>query len=146
MGIFQEMCEFVNRTSKPLEIIYDGQRTTLPPNYDEQGNKLEDVHTMLPVIVIPYALNQNVLMGSEDAVDPSDFVSKVGIVKQAGKKGRSHSWHDCSFLVENPDELTRVRLADVLEDPNAKIQIRGKAIPRAVDAGLPGMTTPFDPR
>jgi len=145
MGIFHEMSEFVNRTSKPLEVIYDGQRTSLPANYTPEGVVIEDVHTMLPTIIIPYALNQNVKMGSEDAVDPSDFVSLVGIVRPKNKKGKDHSWYDCSFC-EQTDRLTRVPLEDVLEDPNATIQVRGKAIPRAIDSGLAGVTTPFDPR
>jgi hypothetical protein len=145
MGIFHETVELVNRTSKPLEVIYDGQRTILEPNYDEAGVRQADVHNMLPKIVIPYALNQNVVMGSEDAVDPSHFESLVGVVYNKKKDGKRHSWHDCTFK-EQTDKLTRTPLENVLEDPHAEIQVRGRKVPRSVDAQLPGVPTPFDHR
>lgn len=143
-GVFQELVEVVNRTSEQLEIVFDGQRIFVEPNYDADGNRLEDVRNMVPVIVIPYALNQNVIMGSEDAIDPSDFRSKIGVVFNKKKDRKEHTWHDCSFVKPDPSKLTRVPLEDVLDDPTAKIVIRGKVAPKAVDAGLPGVTTPFD--
>lgn len=143
MGIFHEQAEFVNRTSKTLEVVYDGQRIKLQPNYDAEGKVLKGVVNMLPKQCIPFALNQNVLMGSEDAIDPSDFQSLIGIRDPKAK--RQHSWNNCGFL-EQSEKLTRTPLEDVLEDPHAKIQVRGKAVPRAVDAAMPGSTTPFDPR
>lgn len=145
-GIFQELIEIVNRTSEQLEIVFDGQRVYVEPNYDAEGNRLKDVHNMVPAVVIPYALNQNVIMGSEDAVDPSSFQSKIGVVFNKKKEKKAHSWHDCSFVKPDPTKLTRVPLEDVLDDPNAKIVVRGKIQPKAVDAGLPGVATPFDPR
>lgn len=145
MGIFHETIELVNRTSQPLEVIYDGQRTILEPNYDKDGKRLPDVHNVLPKIVIPYALNQNVVMGSEDAIDPSAFQSLVGVVFDKKKDKRAHSWNDCSYM-EQTEALTRTPLEDVLEDPNMKIQVRGKKVPRTIDAQLPGVPTPFDPR
>jgi len=146
MGIFQEMIEMVNRTSRPLNIRFDGQDMELAPNYTAKGERIEGVTNMVPKIVLPYALNQNVVMGSEDAIDPSDFKSLIGVVYNPAKeKGRKHSWHDCSFL-EQSDKLTRTPLEDVLQDPNATIQVRGKVIPRASDAAINTQTTPFDPR
>jgi hypothetical protein len=53
MGIFHETIELVNRTSQPLEVIYDGQRTILEPNYTDEGKRQADVHNVLPKIVIP---------------------------------------------------------------------------------------------
>ncbi len=144
MGIFQEMITLVNRTSKQLEVVFDGQRAYIQPNYTAEGKLIPGVQNVLPKIVVPYVLNQNVLMGSEDAIDPSDFTSLVGI--QYSGKGRKHSWHDCSYLEQATDKLTRVPLEDVLQDPNAEIQVRGKAIPRAGDAAINTRTTPFDPR
>lgn len=145
MGIFQETVELVNRTSKPLEVIFDGQRAILEPNYTNTGERIKGVVNVLPKQVIPYALNQNVVMGTEDAVDPSAFESLIGVVYSAKKDKRKHSWNDCSYL-EQSDKLTRTPLEDVLDDANAKIQVRGRLIPRASDASLPGTTTPFDPR
>lgn len=145
MGIFQEMVEIVNRTSRTLEVLFDGQRIFVEPNYTPEGERIKTVHNMVPTIVIPYALNQNVLMGSEDAVDPSHFESVIGVVFNPKKDKKKHSWHECAFL-EQTDKLTRTPLEDVLEDPSAKIIVRGKLAPKAVDAGLPGVTTPFDMR
>ncbi len=145
MGIFQETMEIVNRSSKQLEIIYDGQRIYVEPNYEVGGKRIASVHTSVPKQVIPYALNQNVVMGSEDAVDPSDFRSLIGVVFDPKKDKKKHSWHDCSYL-EQTDKITRTPLEDVLEDPTMKIIVRGKTIPKAVDAQLPGVPTPFDPR
>lgn len=142
MGIFHEQIEIVNRTSRTLEIIYDGQRIQIPANYTPEGERIKGVHTMVPTQVVPYALNQNVLMGSEDAIDPSDFTSLVGFVDPKAKNRKS--WHEVSFL-EQSDALTRTPLADVLEDPTMKIIVRGKPVPRAVDAAVPQIA-PFDPR
>ncbi len=137
------MITLVNRTSKQLDVIFDGQRAYLQPNYTPEGVLLPDVQNVLPKVVLPYALNQNVLMGSEDAIDPSEFTSLIG-VKYDGR-GRKHSWNDCSFL-EQTEKLTRVPLEDVLQDPNAQIQVRGKAIPRAIDSAMGNAPAPFDPR
>ncbi len=136
MGIFQDNCIMVNRTSKPLELIFDGQRMILQPNYNEKGERIEGVINTVPRVCIPYALNQNVRMGTEDAIDPSSFESLVG-VEADSKDRKTYSWHDCSYI-EQTEALTRTPLEDVLEDPTAKIQVRGKKIPRAVDAAVPG--------
>jgi hypothetical protein len=141
MGIFFEQIEAVNRTSKPLEIIYDGQRINVPANYTPAGVRIPGVITMVPTQVVPFALNQNVLMGSEDATDPSDFRSLIGFVDPKAKHAKS--WHDISFL-EQSEKLTRTPLEDVLEDATLKIIVRGKTIPRASDAHVGTTTAPFD--
>ena len=141
MGIFYEQVEVVNRTSKTIEVVYDGQRIKLKPNYTEDGERVAGVVNMVPKLVIPYALNQNVLMGSEDPMDPSEFQSVIGVVDPTGKN--KHSWNDCSFIEQDPEKLTRVPLEDYLEDPSAKILVRGKVAPRAGDAAL-GARSVFD--
>lgn len=114
MGIFYEQTEIINRTSKRLQVRFDGQDIELKPNYTEDGKRLSDVHNMIPTIVVPYARAQCVLMGSEDALDPSLWVSLVGI------KGK----HDTKFL-EQSSNPTRVDLAEYLDDPSVKIELGG---------------------
>lgn len=151
MGVFHDMIELVNRTSEPIDIMYDGQRHTLDPNYDEIGDPIAGVHNMVPRQVLPYALNQSVIMGSESFVNPGSFRSRIGVIdnnKKVGPKAKKYSWHDCSFIESVPDEVTRVSQESLLEeiaDPKATLARRGKkqhAVEDAMfDANVP---TPFD--
>ncbi len=111
MGAFHTLVEVINRTSKPLSVRYDGQDEVLRPNYDAEGNFLPEVHNMIPDITVDYARNQNILMGSEDPEDPSDYVMLVGVLAKAGQKQR----HDISFC-EQSEEPARVNLANMLAD------------------------------
>jgi hypothetical protein len=136
MGIFHEQVEIVNRTSKPLTVRYDGQDITIPPGYTpgvdgKPGVRIKDQHIMVPRLIIPYALNQNVLMGSEDPQSPSHFDSLVGFIEPKEKKTRWY--HDVTY-VEQTEELTRVPLREYLEDDPqvTDIKVRG----RKIDAGV----------
>ena len=143
MGVFHDMVVVVNRTSKPLQVMYDGQRTILEPNYDEIGDPIEGVVNMLPRQVIPYALNQHVLLGSESFHNPSDFRSLIGVVDYKAKK--KYSWHDCSFLEQSTEELTRVPQEQIMdEDPLIKgFKVAGKKQLRPDDLGAQ-VPTVFD--
>lgn len=117
MGMFHDEVKIWNRTtssSKPrdLEVIFDGQRKQIPVG-----------ESTLPRIVIPYAKDQNPVMGSEDAIDPSEYQSLIAVV---GKD-------DCS-PVEPTGSLTRVNFAEMIDDPTAQILVRGKSVPRAGDS------------
>ena len=141
MGIFYEQSEVVNRTSKKLHVRYDGQDIELLPNYTETGERIADVRNMLPTVCVAYAKSQNVLMGSEDPFDPSEFEVLVGLVAKAGAKQKD----DISFC-EQSSELTRVRLEDYLDDPNVKeIKVAGRRV-RNSEARPEKPTTPFEPR
>lgn len=148
MGIFYEQAVLVNRTSKPCEVVFDGQRIKIKPNYDAAGKRLKGVVNSVPTLCIPYALNQNALMGSEDAHDPSSFQSVIGVedpLVEAGERTRK-SWHECSFLEQDEAAPTRVKLEEYLDDPSMTVSVKGKVIPRAGDAALPGTSAPFDIR
>lgn len=140
MGVFFEQIEIVNRTSKRLNVRYDGQDIELLPNYDESGKRLPDVHNVIPTITVPYAKSQNVQMGSEDPLDPSEYVVLVGVKAKPGQKQKD----DISFL-EQSNELTRVRLEDYLDDPSVKIQVGGRRV-RASEARPEKPITPFEVR
>lgn len=131
MGIFFEQVEFINRDTIPRTITFDGQRVYLQPNYDEEGNFLEDVHNFAPKLCIPYAFNQNVVMGSEDTHDPSDFDSYVvpKIFKTKRKPGaKPELRYDISFKPSSKNAATtRVPLDAYLDDPSLKVlEGRGK--------------------
>ena len=138
MGIFYQQVELVNRTSLPLEIMYDGQRVYLKPNYTAAGERIPGVINLVPKQVVPNALNQTVVMGSERAKDPSHFESKIGLVptpeqvKAATERGkRLKPWHNCEFLDDSGNtEITRVSRAELLDelvlDPTAKLVTKGK--------------------
>lgn len=119
MGIFHEMVVLVNRTSRPLPIRFDGQDMILQPGDNS-----------VPKIVVPYAKNQCVLNGSEDPRNPRAFVSLVGVRATDPTKQKD----DISPLEQDETQLSRVNLADYLEDPSAKIVVRGKPKPSSFDA------------
>jgi hypothetical protein len=153
MGIFYEQVEVVNRTATPKMVTFDGQRIYLDPNYDEVGDRIEGVVNMIPVQCVPYALNQNVIMGSEEVLDPSAFQSMVGVVFKGkeSKRSKKKSWHDCTFFDEaGVTEITRVPQEQIMEeyvaDPKAQIVTRGKKIPPSQNAALGVTTAPFDLR
>lgn len=147
MGIFYEQTEVINRTCNPLNVRFDGQDIEIPPNYDEAGQLMPDVHNMIPTLVVPYALNQSVIMGSEDASDPSSFGSKIGIPLRR-KDQKPKSWNECSFVPEetepNINTLTRVPIEDQLDDPSAKVVVRGNKKRKGSDHALGVSTAPFD--
>ncbi len=151
MGVFQDMVEVVNRTSEPIDIMFDGQRHTLLPNYTADGQPIEGVRNPIPRQVVPYALNQTVILGSEAFTNPGSFKSKIGIIdyKNKGPKAKKHSWYDCSFFdIREETEITRVPVEQILDENhaggNVKVIRRGKKQHSNMEAALDAPTTPFD--
>ena len=148
MGIFYEQTEIINRTSEPIEIMYDGQRLHIKPNYTAAGERIPGVVNFVPKQVIANALNQSVIPGTEKVRDPSNFESYIGVPPVQGRKARP--WNDCSFVdCSKNKEISRVSLADLMDDlvidPNAKLVVRGKlqreedyASPRQIFDVVPG--------
>ena len=138
MGIIFEQVEYINRDTVRRSITFDGQRVYCEPNYDEKGKFLPDVHNTAPKLCIPYALNQNVVMGSEDPLDASGFESYVVPKIKKRKKGKNtDEWrYDFSFLPSKPNKAkTRVDLATYLDEPSLKI-LPGRGEFRASEAGV----------
>lgn len=140
MGVFYEQTEVINRTSKVLHGRYDGQDIELQPNYDEEGEAVPDVHNIVPSITVPYLKSQNVLMGSEDPLDPTDYEVLVGVLAKKGQKQKD----DVTFCEQSAD-LTRVKLEDYLDDPTAKITVAGRKVRRS-EARPAKDIAPFDVR
>lgn len=60
MGIFHESVELFNRAPIDLTVTFDGQAKTLKPGLNS-----------VPAVVVPYAKNQNPIMGSQDPYNPN---------------------------------------------------------------------------
>lgn len=60
MPVFHDLAPLINRAPVPLSVRFDGQEHTLVPG-----------ENMVPRIVIPYAKNQNPIMGTHDPYNPS---------------------------------------------------------------------------
>lgn len=72
----QDFVTVVNRTSKPLEVRYDGQTGKIPPY---------PARTPMSKIAADRAIVQNRIPGTENPYDPTDFQSYVGVVEWADK-------------------------------------------------------------
>ena len=113
--LMPEMGELFNRTNTVQTVRFDGQSFELAVGLN-----------VVPKVIIPYAKNQLVLMGSESATDPSDFVALVGV------PGRD----DCSPVEQDEEQPTRVRLEDIVGE-GVKIVKRGKKKRSAFEAAVP---------
>jgi len=140
MGVFQQMVEVVNRTSKTLNLRFDGQDMELVPNYTPEGEPINPGGNMIPVQTVGHAKSQNVLMGSEDPQNPSEYVVLVGLRAKPGQKQRDDITH-----LEQSNELTRVKLEEYLDDPTQKIIVAGRRISRGEARPVKDIA-PFDPR
>jgi hypothetical protein len=69
LSTFRDSVTLINRTSRKLNVRYDGEDITLQPG-ENPG---------FPKIAVQYAKNQNPLKGSKHPVDPRQFVCLVGV-------------------------------------------------------------------
>ena len=116
MALMPELVTLVNRTAKRLTVKFDANDYFLEPG-----------ENTVPKILVGFAKNQCILMGSEDAINPKDFVTLVGV---PGKD-------DCSPLEQDENEPTRVKLASIVGD-GVKIVKRGKKQRSNFEAQVPG--------
>lgn len=120
MGIFYEQVEVINRAPIDLTVTFDGQQKTLKPGKN-----------IIPAKVVPYAQNQNPIMGSQDPNNPTIHGARY-LISVVGED-----------LPENLEPLTeeewqahlgepqRINSRQAFEeqyanDPKAKLVVRGK--------------------
>lgn len=77
MGIFQNMVMVKNLAPIPLRVTFDGQTTEIPPGVSP-----------LPRVTVPYAMNQNPIMGTHDADNPNISGGKYLVVAVGSKYDR----------------------------------------------------------
>lgn len=58
-GVFVEQVVLVNRAPVSIDVTFDGASKTLVPG-----------ENLVPAVVVPYAKNQNPIMGSQDPYNP----------------------------------------------------------------------------
>lgn len=95
-----EIVEVVNRTEAPLSYTKNGRQKTLTPGPNH-----------IPAAHVRFALTQNVLGGSEDPLNPTRFISLVGVRKNAK--------YPCTPIMFAQDEKGRV--VAMFEDGETRI-------------------------
>lgn len=121
MNFFGDTVTIVNRAPWPLNVRWDGKDVTLQPG-ETPG---------FPRLAVPYAKNQNPLMGSEDPEDPTRFEYLVGV--------RGSKKDNCAPLTPeqieqhrtSPQRLNRAAIAEMRGDSKAREVVRGNAKPSA---------------
>jgi hypothetical protein len=117
MGIFQKHIKIFNRAPIDLFVMFDGQKKTLESGLSE-----------LPDLTVPYAQNQNPVMGSADPNNPTWSGAQYLIVTEDdpnfGKSMTKEEWEahlgrPCRY---DEEAAFRERYGD---DPKAKLVKRG---------------------
>lgn len=133
MGIFHQMVEVINRSSKPLTGRFDGQEITILPNYNAKGELLEDVQNMVPRLVVQHLKSQNVVMDTEDPLNPLSFQSLIGMVAPRGHKQKD----EIDYLEQDENAVTRVNRKEFEDDKMIKTKVRGRKKPSTFQALQP---------
>ena len=120
MGIFYEHQEIINRAPVNLTVTFDGQCKTITPGKNA-----------IPRVSVPYAKNQNPIMGSQDPNNPNIVGAKYLI----GVPGEDLP-QDCEPLTEEEwadhlDQPQRINAQAAFEekyggDPKARLVRQGK--------------------
>jgi len=69
LGVFKDSVTLINRTSRKLNVRYDGEDITVEPG-ENPG---------FPLVAVPYAKKQNPLMGSKHPINPNKYICLVGV-------------------------------------------------------------------
>lgn len=125
MGIFYEMVEVINRTSKPLNGRFDGQDITLLPNYEPGGGEMINRgENMVPKVAVGHLKHQNPLMNSEDPLNPLAYTTLIGRV--ANKRKGEVQKDDLSYLEQDEEAVTRVNREEFEDDKMIRTKVRGR--------------------
>ncbi len=120
--MLQETVTLINRTSKPLRAMFDGQRFVFKPGPNPG----------VPIVVVQYAKDQNPVMGTQDRYEyeGSDFL--VGV----------EDWGDPVSPIEQSDAIERLNRSSIEDEgktavPGPKIKVRrSEAISRIPGDGV----------
>lgn len=118
LGVFKDSVTIVNRTSRDLNVRYDGEDIILKPG-ENPG---------FPMVAVPYAKRQNPLMGSKHPTSATKFIALVGV------KGTKDD------ITSIPDEV--LKSAD---DELEVIDRKGKYWNRPLRQNVRTLNTGFDP-
>lgn len=129
MGIFHEQVQVFNRTPIDLNVRFDGQDMVLKPGVNS-----------IPRVALPYAKNQNPVMGSQDPTNPalSGASFLIGVVAKKGERQRDNiepmTIEEWEAHLKRPMRLDEVALFEERygADPKARMVLHGK--PNSVPA------------
>jgi len=116
MGVFHDLVTLVNRAPVPLSIRFDGQEHTLKPGENQ-----------VPNIVVPYAKNQNPIMGTHDPHNPSMSGGKYLVgVKGSKDECRPLTKEEWATHLGNPSYLNLDELFEGKLQKEERIVVRGR--------------------
>lgn len=117
MGIFLETVEIFNRAPIEVTVQFDGQCKTLKPGKN-----------IVPAVTVPYAKNQNPIMGTQDPYNPHIGGCKylIGVVgKDDCAPLTQEEWEEHLSRPCREDE--KIRFQDKYgSDPKARLVAYGK--------------------
>lgn len=131
MGIFYETVDVFNRVPWPLTVRFDGQEKTLQPG-----------RNTIPIISLYHALNQNPIMGSQDADNPNVTGAEylIGIIGKENKYPCTPlSDEELVFQKNNP---SRYNYKDLIEPRLGKrdtIEVKGRKPVSTFEAKEPSL-------
>ena len=117
MGIFYDQVTIINLAPIPLNVTFDGQTMRVPPG-----------ESSVPKVVVPYAKNQNVIMGSADADNPNISGALYLISVKGSKKDRQEPLTKEEWAAHQ-DAPSRINTEQFFEDrlvPGERVVTRGK--------------------
>lgn len=124
LNFFGDTVTIVNRAPWPINVRWDGRDVVLQPG-ETPG---------FPRLAVPYAKNQNPLMGSEDPHDPTKFQYLVGV--RGVKRDICDPLTDEEILqhTTSPQRLNRALMQEERGDSKAREVVRGKKQPPTFQA------------
>lgn len=120
--MFQETVTLINRSSKPLRAMFDGQRFVFPPGATPG----------VPVVVAQFAKAQNPVMGTMDRYEYESGDCLLGV----------EAWGDPITPIEQSDAIERLDRSTIEDEgatavPGPKVRVRrSEAIHRLPTDGV----------
>jgi hypothetical protein len=118
LGTFSNSVTIVNRTTRVLNVRYDGEDIQLQPG-ENPG---------FPLVAVGYAKRQNKLMGSQHPLNPTRFIALVGVKAKAGEAQRDDISPIPEEVLERADKKLEVidRDGEFHGEPMGKVRLMRK--------------------
>jgi len=107
--MLQETVTLINRTSKPLRAMFDGQRFVFKPGPNPG----------VPIVVVQFAKDQNPIMGTQDRYELEGSLYLVGVAE----------WGDNVSPIEQSDAIELLDRSSIEDEgktakPGPKVRVR----------------------
>lgn len=139
-GVIPKMVSVVNRTTSPLDAMFDGQPIVVPPGYKAVtegegkdaktrivGNGPADtvLSYALPMFAAEMVKRQNPRLGTEDPTNPADFESLIGVIE----------WDDEIDHIEQSDAQERMDRSLLDDEAQSATTIRKRSATKRKKGG-----------